>query len=181
MAAPLVTATPASMYGEVDSDVIDNPETSLLDLPGYSDRRTANELAIRDGTPFEPLTHRFHLVRHAGAASRSAEWRRQGYTTVKWDQCVTKDGKTKENAYGIDLTGMPAAERMEDGTVRVGDLQLMVTDAKNAARIAYLHQRRVTSDLEAANTRLEDGAEKARTHMEATEQERSAPLFDRKR
>lgn len=179
MAAPLITATPASMYGEVDADVVENPATSLLDLPGYSDRRVANELAIRDGKTFEPLTHRFQLVRHEGAASRSAEWRRQKYTTVKWDECVTKTGKAKENPYGIDLTGMPAAERMEDGTVRVGDLQLMVTDAKNAARISFLHQRQVASDLEAANARLERGAEKAHTHMEASEQGFSEPLFDR--
>ncbi|KKL05246.1 hypothetical protein LCGC14_2607970 [marine sediment metagenome] len=179
MSDPIVTATPASMYGEVPENVVANPATSLLDLPGYSDRRTEIELAIRDGEDFEPLTHRFQLVRHAGAASRSAEWRREGYTTVKWDECVTKDGKMKKNEYGVDITGMPAAERMEDGTVRVGDLQLMVTPAENAARIAYLHQRQVKSDLDGTGARLEASAERARSFVESREQSRDEKLFDR--
>ena len=175
--APFIAATPASVFGEVPTEVVDDPNTSMLDLPGYSDKRREFELAVRKGTPATPVSHRFHCVRWKGDQSRTAEFRANGYRTVKWDECVDADGKSIENTFGIDLTRMPAAERAPDGTTLCGDLQLMVIDAAGAAIISRRHDNEVNADLRAAEAKFQDAAERRGTTAVVAEQDRDEPVY----
>ena len=148
----LITAAPASVFGEVPEEIVTDPTTSMLHIKGYSDKRERFELARQRGEKAEPLTHRFHFVRHTGQAKRSAEFRAQGYRTLMWDDLVDDAGNPKENDYGIDITETPAAERSPDGTVVAGDLQLMVVPAKVAAGILKRHENLVQQQLDSGQS-----------------------------
>ena len=148
----LITAAPASIFGEVPEEVITDPTTSMLHIKGYSDKRQAFELAQQQGGDGEPVSHRFHFVRHTGQGKRSAEFRANGYRPLAWDDLVDADGNSKENAYGIDITETPAAERAPDGTVVAGDLQLMVVPASIAAGIKKRHENLVNAQIGAGQS-----------------------------
>ncbi len=147
-AKALITAEPASVFGEVPEEVITDPTTSMLHITGYSDKREEFELAQQRGEAGEPVSHRFHFVRHTGEAKRTAEFRTNQYRTVMWDDCVDERGNVKENDYGIDLTKTPAVEKAPDGTVVAGDLQLMVVPAGVAAGISQLHTNKIQHQLD---------------------------------
>ncbi len=164
----LITAEPASIFGEVPEEIVTDPTTSMLHITGYSDKRAAFELAQQRGEKAEPLTHRFHFVRHTGQGKRSAEFRAQGYRPLAWDDLVDAEGNPKENDYGIDLTETPAAERAPDGTVVAGDLQLMVVPASVAAGIKKRHENLVNAQL--------DAGESSGGRISTREQSREAPL-----
>ena len=174
--APFIAATPASIFGEVAPEVIENPDVSMLDLPGYSEKRAAIDVALRDGESVEALPYRFHCVRWKGDQRRTAEFRAKGYRPVKWDECVDAEGNVKSNDFGVDLTGMPAAERAPDGTVLCGDLQLMVIDREGAAKIAYQHDRQVRADMEIAEDRMQEAAQRVGTTAEVGTQDRSVAV-----
>ena len=148
----LITAEPASIFGEVPEEVVTDPTTSMLHIKGYSDKRTAFELAQQKGEKGEPVSHRFHFVRHTGQARRTAEFRTQGYRAPMWDDLVDAEGNPKENEYGIDITETPAAERAPDGTVVAGDLQLMVVPASIAAGIKKRHENLVSAQIDAGQS-----------------------------
>ena len=164
----LITAEPASIFGEVPEEVITDPTTSMLHIKGYSDKRQAFELAQQKGEKGEPITHRFHFVRHTGQAKRSAEFRAQGYRPPMWDDLVDAEGNPKENDYGIDITETPAAERAPDGTVVAGDLQLMVIPASVAAGIKQRHDNLVQAQI--------DTGESSDGRISTREQSREIPL-----
>jgi len=163
-----ITAEPASVFGEVPEEIVADPTLSTLYLKGYSDKRERFELAQRAGEDAEPVSHRFHFVRHTGEAKRTAEFRAQGYRPVVWDDLVDADGNMLENDYGIDLTETPAAEKAPDGTVVAGDLQLMAVPASIAAGIAARHANLVQSQL--------DAGESSSGRITVTEQSRDVPL-----
>ncbi len=163
-----ITAGPASVFGEVPEEIVADPTLSTLYIKGYSDKRERFELAQRNGEQGEPVSHRFHFVRHTGEAKRTAEFRAQGYRPLMWDECVDADGNFKENDYGIDLTETPAAEKAPDGTIIAGDLQLMAVPAPVAAGIAKRHANLVESQLDAGQS---SGA-----RITITEQSRDVPL-----
>jgi len=148
----LITAAPASVFGEVPEEIVTDPTLSMLHIKGYSDKRERFELAQQTGSEAEPLTHHFHFVRHTGQGKRSAEFRSQGYRAPMWDDLVDEAGNPKENDYGIDITETPAAERAPDGTVVAGDLQLMVIPAKVAAGIKQRHENLVQQQLGAGQS-----------------------------
>lgn len=164
----LITAEPASIFGEVPEEVVVDPTTSMLHIKGYSDRRQAFELAQQKGEKAEPLSHRFHFVRHTGQGKRSAEFRAQGYRPLEWDDLVDAEGNPKENDYGIDITETPAAERAPDGTVVAGDLQLMVVPATVAAGIKRRHENLVSAQV--------DAGESSGGRISVREQSREVPL-----
>ncbi len=164
----LITAGPASIFGEVPEEIVTDPTTSMLHIKGYSDKRTAFELAQQRGEKGEPVSHRFHFVRHTGQAKRTAEFRAQGYRCPMWEDLVDDNGNPKENEYGIDITETPAAERAPDGTVVAGDLQLMVVPASIAAGIKQRHNNLVESQL--------DSGQSPGGRISAREQSREVPL-----
>ena len=163
-----ITAEPASIFGEVPEEVVTDPTLSTLFIKGYSDKRERFELAQRDGEPAEPISHRFHFVRHTGEAKRTAEFRAQGYRPLMYDDCVDEFGNPKENDYGIDLTETPALEKAPDGTAVAGDLQLMVVPAGIAAGIKKRHENLIHSQL--------DAGECSGGRIRVTEQDRDVPL-----
>ena len=164
----LITAEPASIFGEVPEEIVADPTTSMLHIAGYSDKRQAFELAQQEGEKGEPVSHRFHFVRHTGQAKRSADFRVLGYRTLAWDDLVDADGNPKENDYGIDITETPAAERAPDGTVVAGDLQLMVVPASTAAGIKKRHENLVDAQINAGQSSDE--------RISTREQSREVPL-----
>ncbi|KKM84251.1 hypothetical protein LCGC14_1301160 [marine sediment metagenome] len=164
----LITAAPASVFGEVPEEIVTDPTTSMLHIKGYSDKRVAFELAQQKGETGEPVSHRFHFVRHTGQGKRSAEFRAQGYRPLEWDDLVDANGNSKENDYGIDITETPAAERAPDGTVVAGDLQLMVVPASIAAGIKQRHDNLVESQL--------DTGQSSDHRIEVREQSREDPI-----
>jgi len=168
MKKPLITAEPASIFGEVPEEIITDPTTSMLHITGYSDKREAFELAQQRGEAMEPLTHRFHFVRHTGEAKRTAEFRANRYRAVMWDDCIDEDGNKKENDYDIDLTKTPAVECAPDGTVIAGDLQLMVVEAGTAAGIAERHSNKIQHQL--------DAGQRSGGRIEVREQSREVSL-----
>ena len=164
----LITAAPASVFGEVPEEIVTDPTTSMLHIKGYSDKRERFELARQRGEDAEPVSHRFHFVRHTGPAKRTAEFRTQGYRTPMWDELVDEQGNPKENDYGIDITETPAAERAPDGTIVAGDLQLMVVPATVAAGIKKRHENLVQAQL--------DAGESSGGRISTREQSRETPL-----
>jgi len=168
MNKPLIVAEPASIFGEVPEEVVTDPTVSMLYIEGYSNRREQIELAQRNGDPFKPLTHRFHFVRHTGAAKLTADFRANQYRPLMWDDCIDADGNSKDNEYGIDLTMTPAVEKAPDGTVIAGDLQLMVVPASVAAGIKKRHENKIKQQLDAGQS--SDG------RITVTEQSRDVPL-----
>jgi hypothetical protein len=164
----LITAEPASVFGEVPEEIVTDPTTSMLHIKGYSDKRERFELAQQKGEKGEPVSHRFHFVRHTGQAKRTAEFRVQGYRTPMWDELVDADGNPKKNDYDIDITETPAAERAPDGTVVAGDLQLMVVPASVAAGIAKRHENLLNSQL--------DAGQSSDNRISVREQSREVPL-----
>ncbi|KKM86382.1 hypothetical protein LCGC14_1279580 [marine sediment metagenome] len=164
----LITAAPASIFGEVPEEIVTDPTTSMLHIKGYSDKRIAFEMAQRNGEKGEPVSHRFHFVRHTGQGKRSAEFRAQGYRTLAWDDLVDAEGNPKENDFGIDITETPAAERAPDGTVVAGDLQLMAVPASIAAGIKQRHDNLVRSQI--------DAGESSGGLISTREQSREVPL-----
>ena len=147
-----IAATGASIYGDVPSEVVEDPTRSMFDLPGYSEKRIAIDIARSKGEPITALTHRFHCVRHLGEQKRTAEFRANGYIPVDWD--------TAQGKYGVDVSMMPAAERAPDGTTLVGDLLLMVCDAEHAAAAAYRQEVNTNQDLSAAEARISAAAQR---------------------
>lgn len=168
MNKPLITAEPASVFGEVPEEIITDPTLSTLYIKGYSDKRERFELAQQRGEPGEPVSHRFHFVRHTGEAKRTAEFRANQYRPVMWDDCIDAEGNPKKNDYGIDLTETPALEKAPDGTCVAGDLLLMAVPAKVAAGIAQRHANLVKSQL--------DAGESSGGRITVTEQSRDVPL-----
>ncbi|KKL49957.1 hypothetical protein LCGC14_2310300 [marine sediment metagenome] len=164
----LITAAPASVFGEVPEEIVTDPTASMLHIKGYSDKRERFELAQQNGEKGDPVSHRFHFVRHTGQARRTAEFRAQGYRTPMWDDLVDAEGNSIENDFGIDITETPAAERAPDGTVVAGDLQLMVVPASIAAGIKQRHDNLLQSQI--------DAGESSRGRILAREQSREVPL-----
>ncbi len=164
----LITAEPASIFGEVPEEIVTDPTTSMLHIKGYSDKRLECELAQQKGEKGEPVSHRFHFVRHTGQAKRTADFRVLGYRAPMWDDLVDAEGNPKENDYGIDITETPAAERAPDGTVVAGDLQLRVVPAATAAGIKKRHANLVQEQI--------DAGESPGARISTREQSREVPL-----
>lgn len=166
-AAPRVTVRPRSPFGEIPDDVIDDPQVSVFDLPGYSDRRRDLELAratnqdVNGVSPNDILSHRFQWVRceHGGSntASRVAEWLAKGYKVVSWDDAAS---------YGVKVDSVLGHSKDPDGNVRIGDTVLMVTDAQHAAMHLARHEREVERQSNAPIERLQEQA--AERGMSAT-------------
>lgn len=122
-------------WGEsIDENVVQDPSRTNLYIEGYSDVKTARELAESRGEDVKPLRHRLHWARAQSPSGnpdgkKVAEWRAKGYSVLQWDDAI-------KHGYKVDLS---AAIKGADGSVRLGDLVLMVAPAP----VAAAHHQRV--------------------------------------
>ena len=112
-------------------------------VPGYSDKRRANDERMRKGLAPVPMPYRFQLVPVTTPAGRPdgrriAEWSMKGYRKVS---------KADIESGSLGITMPPAAIITADGAVRIGDSDLMYCGADNAAR----EEARGRSAIEARN------------------------------
>jgi len=112
-------------------------------VPGYSDKRRINDERIRKGQNPIPMPYRFQLVPVTTPAGkvdnrRVAEWSMRGYRKVK--QSDIESG-------GLGISMPPAAVITAEGSIRIGDSDLMYCGADNAAK----EEARGRSAIEARN------------------------------
>lgn len=99
-------------------------------VPGYSEKRTENEIRVRDGKPSLPIP-RLQWVRGSNRAGEDVsiadegmmEWRRLGYRACGLDDLESM-------GFGMP----PTAHVGPDGTIRRQDLILFFVDEKRAQR-----------------------------------------------
>ena len=150
-----IEAREVSPFGEIDPEKtpLTNPTRDVYDLPGYSDKRTERELAIRRGERPDPLQYRVQLVptaRVTGKPDRrkEQEYRNKGYKPL-----------TKEDAerLGIDLEN--SAYDVSDGNVTLNENLAMwcprEVAAANAAQLNELNRRQ----KEEVKQRIENAVE----------------------
>ena len=161
---PIFNAQVASEFGE--ADLADLPvygklaiEASRTYVPGFSDLRQKRDLeilevkqGIRQGHEVSTLPVNVRWVRCQTPISAKPDGIKQITSKVKGYRAVEKsdEGKEwfKEKPHG--------AEWQADGTLRLGDTVLMVTDAKTAAR-NQLAKQRDTARLASTNDTSADG------------------------
>ncbi len=161
MAVPLVLTQPASEFGDhTDSAGFNDPQVMDRDMsyvPGFSDLRRQRDMKVaeyvnhkcaRSDIPTLPVNVRWGRSQKGSGAPDSTKvfgHSLNGYRMVTKDDLPGKDGKAKHEW----LTAIPpGAEVGADGTIRKGDVVLMVATkeraAANAARKAQTTADRVT-------------------------------------
>ena len=150
-----------SPWGEsVDEAFTQDPGRTSTFIGGYSDKRAEFEREARAGNDPMPLQHRFHWVRVERAngdadGRKVAQWKAKGYTKADWKVVA-------EAGYDLDTA---AAQKMPDGSVRLGDLMLMWCPAP----VAAAHSKRIKEDTKAASDayqkRVEEATEDANRKM----------------
>lgn len=172
-----ITARERSPFGDItpdDAKAAADQGKDRFYLPGYSDKRTARELALRDGKPAPALDHRFHLVPIHNLEGKPtgrgfvAERQQEGY------KIVTKD---MLKGLGVSIEGTPYSVAA-DGSIMNGDSLLMVTDADHARRNWARQQRLNDALMESPQQHLRDAAEKWNRNMGLTEKTGTAPIFE---
>lgn len=183
--APSAAATPAvrveeNPFGDfTDEQLAGEPGApDRFYLKGYSDRRHAREIDIKEGRKPEPLPHRFQYVSVESDAgketkNKKVEWMARGYRPVQYDELAS---------LGIDIEES-TVEKGPEGFARVGSQLLMVIDAAGAARhykkqredTARLYDNHVKSKLDAAADRY--NAKHGRTDVTGTKFETEEKTF----
>lgn len=159
---PLIISSPPPDFGEVTSDAaFDDPQGRRGDLgfvPGFSEQRERRDREVAEVMRGERRSNDVFTLSH----------------NVRWGRCQTKNG-TPENTkiFGHANSGYrlctqqdigqpwlkelpPGASYGADGTIRQGDVVLMVTDQQHASRNMAAKQRRTRQQLEATKDAYKD-------------------------
>jgi len=118
-----------SPYGEeVDERLLTSSNRDAMYIPGYSDKRTLRDEAIRKGERAPQLDARLHWIRAQRTdgstdGAKLAEYKASGYELLSWDEAIKQGYRVNESA----------AQKGEDGNVHLGDLVLGIASKKVAA------------------------------------------------
>lgn len=134
-------------------------------VPGYSDKRRRFDDALRRGKKPDRLTHRLQWVTTTNPLGhpdnrKVAEYMSLGYRKVK-----------QEDLSGLGLEMPPAAQVNADGSIQLGDTQLFVCGAAQAARNEASRRSAIeshTADEATASALHSEGAKQARRGEELT-------------
>jgi hypothetical protein len=129
MAKPTITVREASPFGDVDADYVESPDKDLFDMPGYSDKRIARELAIRDGGSQAPLEFRLQGVRTSKIDGSPDRRKEQEYRARGYEPLTVERAK----ALGLDLDNS-AYIAGADGSVQLNEYVMFVATREVAAR-----------------------------------------------
>lgn len=142
---PVVATGIRTEFGDVlAEDLATERAKDVTHVPGFSDMRIANDDARREGRPLTPLPvnlrwTRVTRVSGENDSTKVVQGGVRGFKPVLKDQI----GKVPW------LTEQPAGSTlMPDGTIRMGDCQLMVCDQQNAAKN---EARKIKNMMEMAN------------------------------
>jgi hypothetical protein len=158
---PVVTAEVINEFGPVEASAIaDNGRIDGLYTPGFTDMRRERDqklLEFAEGditgkeVPVLPVNLRY--TRNSNVKSGDPDSTRLVQTKGSGYRAVTKDDVKKP--WLKDLP--PGADWAADGTLRKGDLTLMVADQGTAARNRFRSQTRTMQAVDgAASTKMEE-------------------------
>lgn len=147
---PVVATGIRTEFGDVlAEDVAAERAQDVTHVPGFTDLKIANDLARKEGRSITPLPVNLRWTRVTKVSGEN--------DTTKAVQSGVRGYKpvTKDEIGQPWLTSMPAgASLMPDGTIRLGDCQLMVCDQKTAGRNEV---RKLKNMMDLATTELDGG------------------------
>lgn len=144
-------------YGEEDdvANLDSGAPRDVLYVPGYSEKRAAFDAAVARGERPEPLDYRLQWVKAQKSngdrdGTKIAEWKSKKYRMLTYEEA-------KRRGINVDDS---AAHKGEDGTIRDGDLVLMIAD-KNVAAMHWRQNREAIDSQfqERVYTPLQESAE----------------------
>jgi len=151
---PLISARDRSVAGSARESSAFQANPDFAFVQGYSDKRRQIDADLaRNREPSTGLTHRLHWARHArpngGVDADLMGFMARGYVPVTKDTLST---------FGITEI-MPQWSFAADGSIRMGDLQLMACDAQQAQ--ANEAQVRRAVDAQASDTQTSSALHRA--------------------
>lgn len=163
---PIVATASLTEFGDPSAEDIKEittpggPDYDRTFVPGFSDLRIKRDLAVAE--------HRAGRISSADVPNLPAN--------IRWVRCASKEGNDNTKVFGSGTNGyklvskddvgegktitkMPGgAVQQADGTIRLGDCVLMITDnktaARNAARKIAETERRMTGAMEIFEQRV---------------------------
>lgn len=153
-----VTAKPATPFGDIPDELMNDPMMDRWWIPGWSDLIMENARRRKRGLPEKPLPFRLQFVsidRGDGRyySKNVADFASKGYRRVRWDEQENVNG----SGYAIDLENSACIQTPE-GYAQCASQILMVAPPELAARNWKLHRDRVEAQLQGAERRAKEAA-----------------------
>jgi hypothetical protein len=164
---PVITAKERSIIPEPQAG------TDLFELPGYSDKRRARELAIRDGKAAPALDYRLQLVVTQDLAGKPDK-RQSRLEAANGGVPLTAEAA---KSLGIDLANS-AYEVRADGTVGLNEYTVFVRTKEAAAKVLSRKEARDEAMQGTYEAKVADAVDAFNREAGLSGRAASQPLFE---